>query len=239
MSTYKQIVYTILDSLKLTSDDSVFTEDHIVYLVNKCRGMLLKQKYSDLRKEIPESNYSTICLDLELIDVGSCNTPQLRSVQKIPNTMTIGNSQIYPINFYNSTIAFISRERMKYVGYNKYLKNIIYASIGPEHKVYLTSVNPQFKYLKSIKFTGIFEDPEALVESGLMCDKEGNTNNCDILDQEIPVEESLIPTIIEMVMQLLARPTLTNQDDRNNAADDLPKSNTSSRTPKYKTSDDE
>ena len=63
--TYKEIVYACLDILKMTSDDSLYTEDHIIFLANKARAMLLKQRYSDVKKQIPESNYQTICLDTE------------------------------------------------------------------------------------------------------------------------------------------------------------------------------
>jgi hypothetical protein len=46
-----------LDELHLTSDDSLFNEDHILFLINKYRAFLLKQRYSDIKKQIPESNY--------------------------------------------------------------------------------------------------------------------------------------------------------------------------------------
>ena len=55
--TYREIVYACLDILKLTSDDSLYTEDHIIFLANKARTLLLKQRYSDIKKRIPESNY--------------------------------------------------------------------------------------------------------------------------------------------------------------------------------------
>jgi len=42
MSTFKEIVYLALEELKLTSDDSYYTEDHILFLLNKYRAFLLK-----------------------------------------------------------------------------------------------------------------------------------------------------------------------------------------------------
>lgn len=57
MSTYKELVYLVLDELRLHSDDALFTEDHIIFLADKYRAFLLKQKYSDIKKQIPESNY--------------------------------------------------------------------------------------------------------------------------------------------------------------------------------------
>nr|DAU83961.1 MAG TPA: Structural protein [Crassvirales sp.] len=50
MSTYREIVFMIMDELKLSSDDSYFTEDHIIFLASKYRAFLLKQRYSDIKK---------------------------------------------------------------------------------------------------------------------------------------------------------------------------------------------
>ena len=51
MSTFREIVYLVLDELKLTSDDATFTENHIIYLINNYRSFLLKQRYSDIKKK--------------------------------------------------------------------------------------------------------------------------------------------------------------------------------------------
>ena len=53
---YKDIVYMVLDEIKSTSDDAFFTEEHVLLLVNNYRNFILKQRYSDIKKPIPESN---------------------------------------------------------------------------------------------------------------------------------------------------------------------------------------
>ena len=136
MSTYKELVYMCLDELKLHSDDSSFTEDHVIFLLGKYRVFLLKQRYSDIKKQIPESNYQTICLDLikvSAIPDEPCSGVYLRSKEKIPFLMKIGNPRVYPIDYYQGEITYISRDRMRYVGHNKYLKNIIYTSLSPNN----------------------------------------------------------------------------------------------------------
>lgn len=55
--TYREIVYSILDLLKQSSDDSFYTEEHVLFLVSRMRSAILKQTYSNIKKEIPESNY--------------------------------------------------------------------------------------------------------------------------------------------------------------------------------------
>jgi hypothetical protein len=42
MTTYRELVYMVLDELKAKSDDFYYTEDHIIFLLDKYRAFLLK-----------------------------------------------------------------------------------------------------------------------------------------------------------------------------------------------------
>ena len=223
MSTYKELTYMVLDELKLYSDDASYTEEHVMFLLGKYRTFLLKQRYSDVKKQIPESNYQTICLDLIEVPAISGEPCEggsyLRSKEKIPFLMKVGNPKVYPVDYYQGEITYVSRERMRYVGYNKYLKNIIYASIGPDNYLYFKSFNPQYLYLEKARMTGIFEDPQAASE--LQCPNENGDTVCDILDREFPIEDSLVPQLVQLVVQELYNHSRSEEDDENNAKDDL------------------
>ena len=223
MSTYKELVYMCLDELKLYSDDALYTEEHIIFLLSKYRVFLLKQRYSDIKKQIPESNYQTICLDLIEVPAISGEPCEggsyLRSKEKIPFLMKIGNPRVYPIDYYQGEITYVSRDRMRYVGYNKYLQNIIYASLGPDNYLYFKSFNPQFLYLEKVRMTGIFED--TLAASELQCpDKNGNIV-CDVLNREFPIESALVPPLIELVVKELLGAEYRPDDKTNDAKDEL------------------
>ena len=213
----------VLDELKLYSDDALYTEEHVMFLLGKYRTFLLKQRYSDVKKQIPESNYQTICLDLIEVPAISGEPCEggsyLRSKEKIPFLMKIGNPMVYPVDYYQGEITYVSRERMRYVGYNKYLKNIIYASIGPDNYLYFKSFNPQYLYLEKARMTGIFEDPQAASE--LQCPDENGDTVCDVLDKTFPIEDSLIPQLVQLVVQELYNPSRSDEDGENNAKDDL------------------
>lgn len=218
---WREAIYMVLDEIKGSSDDFTYTKEHIAFLLGKYRALLLKQRYSDIRRQIPESNYQTICLDLievpaisgEVCEGGS----YLRSKDKIPVTLMIGNPRVYPIDYYQGEIAYISRDRMRYVGYNKWMKNIIYCSIAPDGYLYFKSWNPQYLYLEKVRFSAIFEDAEKMSE--LSCDNSDDT--CDLLDKEFPIEEPLIPELIQMVVKELRSASYTPEDDENNAKDDF------------------
>ena len=220
---YKDIVYMVLDEIKSTSDDAFFTEEHVLLLVNNYRNFILKQRYSDIKKPIPESNYQTICLNLiqvpAIAGVPCGGGTFLRSKEKVPFMMKIGTPKVYPINYYLGEITYVSRERMRYVGYNKYLQNIIYASLGPDNYLYLQSSNPQYLYLEKIRLTGIFENIESV--SDLLCDDSGDSINCDIMDKTFPIEDALVPPIIELVVKELLSAEYIPKDETNDAKDGL------------------
>lgn len=221
MSTYREIVYMINDELKLSSDDAHFTEDHIIYLTSKYRAFLLKQRYSDIKKFIPESNFSTICLDLIEVPAISGEVCEggvyLRSKNKIPYMMGIKQPRVYPVDYYQGEITYVSRDRMKYVGYNKYLNNIIYCSLAPDNYLYFKSSNPQYLYLEKVRITALFENAKETF--GLQCDENGRI--CELLDAEFPLEASLIPPLIELVVKELRSSEFMPEDKENNADDDM------------------
>lgn len=221
MSTYKELVYLVSDELKTTSDDSHFTNDHILFLLSKYRSFVLKQRYSDIKKQIPESNYQTLCLDLIEVPAISGEPCEggsyLRSKVKVPTTLMLGNPRVFPIDFYQGNITFVSRDRMRFVGHNKWMKDIIYCSIGPDNYLYFKSSNPQYLYLEKVKFSAIFEDPEKVSE--ISCN--GEDIPCELMDRVFPIEEALVPHLIELVVKELRGAEYTPSDEINNAEDNL------------------
>lgn len=109
---------------------------------------------------------------------------------------------------------------MRFVGTNPYLQNIIYTSIGPDLHLYLSSSNPQFMYLKKLCMSAIFEDIDEA--AGLLCDNDGESQSCDVLDMEFPIRDYLVPPLIELVVKELAGNFLRKPDEVNNAKDDTP-----------------
>ena len=220
MNTYNHLIYMVLDELKGFSDDFSYTEDHVLFLLTKYRGLILKQQYKDIKKEIPESNFQTICLDLEEVPAyenDPCGGSYMRSVQKIPSSMNITQPRVFTEDYYQGEITYVSRERMRYVGNNKWLKNIVYCSIGPDEHLYFKTSNPQFYYLNKAKLTGVFEDPEKASE--LECNSEDTP--CDIKEREFPLEEALIPQVIQLVVKELSGSVYRPKDNINSASDDL------------------
>lgn len=223
MSTYRQLTYMVLDELKLVSDDSHFTKEHIMSLLNWYRLFILKQRYSDIKKQVPDSDYQTICVDLEptnAIDGSACEGPgYMKSIQEIPNMITLSVPKVSSIDYFQGNFAYVNRERFKYVGSNRFLRNQIYSTIAPDNHLYMKSNNPQIAYLKKVKVTGIFEDTEKAAE--LQCPDEAGDTACDTLDKNFPLEDALVPVIVELVVKELSGAKYQPKDSENNANDDL------------------
>lgn len=222
MAKYKEIVSMVLDELKVTSDDSIFTEGHVIFLAGRYRSFLLKQRYaSDLKKQIPESNYQTLCLELEQAEaiegLPCVGGYYLRTTKPLPSMLPFGINRLYTSgSYYKGDITLVTKDRFKYTGNNKWLQNIIYATLDPDGRIYLNSANPQFLYLKEAKLTGIFENAEEASE--LECDNDGS-KDCDILERDFPLEDALIAPLIELVTKELS-PSLAAPEDKTNDAND-------------------
>lgn len=208
--TYKELIYIILDELKLYSDDASFNEDHIKFLCSKYRALLLKNTYKDIKKGIPDSNYQTLHLDLEVVpEIYSSNSIILKSKDKVPILIPIGNVRISPYKYvHEHKIEYISQERFRFIGHNKWMKAIIYCCKAEDDYLYFKSWNPQHLDLEKITFSGIFETLE----------NESSTQ--ENMDSEFPIEEALVPQLIQLVVQELSNKTIVPEDQMNNASDD-------------------
>lgn len=229
----KEIVYMVLDLAKAaTSDDSFWTEDHVIFLLKKYRSFLIKKEQEKQKATTDiasEFEYQQICLDLEkvpAIDGEPCTGGYyLRTTKKIPKILEDNQPRVYPIDFYQGiNISYVPRDRMRYVGTNKYLQNIIYVSLGPDLHLYLNSSNPQFLYLKKLRMSAVFEDFDEM--SDYLCDDDGSSKACDVMDEVFPIREYLVPTLMELVVKELTSAKYQPIDDKNNASDDMSKIST-------------
>lgn len=206
-----------LDLSKLSSDDMMLNEEHVMFLLDKVRAALLVQKYKTIKLEVAESNYQRLCLGLEPTDaLESCSEGvYLRTKTQVPFLLGIGNSTVYPTDYYQGlNICLIARERMRFVGHNEFLRNIIYCSINPDGYLYFKSNNPQFKYLASVQFSAVFEDASKAAE--LSCDTV-----CEPWDREFALEQPLAQLLIDSLVKEITGAAYRPADTENTANDDL------------------
>lgn len=225
MATFAEVVYSCLDILKEISDDAYYTEEHVIFLASHMRNLLLERKYKNSRNQtftpMSDENTQEICLTLEPTEMlpSGCSGMWLHSVEKIPDTINVGDAKLSTVSdMIQSTVTFIPSERMPYVGYNKWLKNILYAAKSDDGHLYITGSNPQFMYLNRVRMTAVFSDPRKAAE--LSCDPD-NGGKCNILEMKFPLESALIPSCIELTVQELMGSRYAPEDKSNDAKDNL------------------
>ena len=215
----------VLDFLKISSDDAYYTPDHVLFLLNKYRAYVLKSKY-DKSSDIPsESNYQSIHIDLEeqdRVNGVSCSGKYLVSVNKLPDSLDVSKPIFTGNDRFGGDIAFVSPQRFRYVGFDSWMKNITYATFSGG-KLYMKSCNPFAYYLKEGTLQDIYVDPlEAAAESGEYdVDDEGNL--CNPMEVEFPLEDNLLPLVMQYVVKDLTGGVYKPKDDINDADDDLSK----------------
>lgn len=213
----KELVYMVLDEIKGLSDDFTYTEDHVIFLLNKYRTSLLKQKYKDDKSAMHSSNFQTmsLALDNSLKNMDYLLERQYKkSTERVPNLLTEKGVRVYPYTQFldNADIAFITEDRMRYVGYNKYLKNAVYATIHDNY-LYITSRILDQLELEDVFLSAVFEDAIETIKA--------IKGNVDLLEEDFPMEDSLTSLLIQSVVKELLGAAYRPKDQQNNANDDL------------------
>lgn len=217
--TWREIIYMIEDITKQISDDSNFNEEHIATLCSKYRNTILNQQYLTGKKTINDANYQLICVNVQPQVTDICpNETVLVSKEEIPFTMPIGIKQAYPVGLYSrqNKFAYVSINRLPYVG-NKFTRNNIYTSIGPDNHLYLKGENENYLFLEKIQFKAIFEDIQKASILELQC-KTG-CNECSYIDARFPLEDAFVGVLMQYVINDITKGIYQLRDTANDAFD--------------------
>lgn len=220
MTTYREAIYMCLDLIKGMSDDFTYTEDHIAYLLDKFRALLLKQRYgNDPKKHVPYSNYQTLSVKFEPLQPKT----MLKSSNQIPYMLQLGIPRIVTPDeeYYNFRYELTSRERLPFVGNNKYTKMITYCAINEDNHVITPNKdsywnNEEYIGPNEFKLVGIFENPREVADETSF----NESPKGDELDRNIPIEEGLVTTLVELVVKELLGASYRPSDITNNNVDD-------------------
>lgn len=215
--TYRELVYMALDALKIHSDDSKFTEDHVIFLLNKYRAYALQQKYSKTLEGVNNSNYQVINIDInkDVIDTPPKDYGGAfkKSRHKIPGIIKITLPEVYDEREWKQEYVFTSSDRLTYVGHNRFLKNIKYCAIDKDGHLELKSSKEYIQTILSVSMSAIFEDPNEAYDF--------NGDTADILDRVFPLEAALVPAVLELVLKDLTNGIYKPSDTSNDAQDAL------------------
>lgn len=208
--TYRELVYMCLDEIKLASDDSYITEDHILFLISKYRAFLLRQKYEKTNMPTPMSNYQLL------------NITESKKSIPLPMNIAIPRVVVTLSDKSNKKATFVSPHRFEFAGENKSLQSFIYCTLDKNNIMQFKSL-PASSSIASYDIYALFED----------CVKASEFNSpVDILDEECPIESELVSGVQELVVKDALGIAYRPKDIVNNANDDLSSLGVASGNPK-------
>jgi len=221
--TLNEIIYIIKEAIKANSDDLSFDYpgELIAAKIGNIRALLVKQRYQDGRKEIPDVFYQKICLTLALVNRNStvCIGSILKSTDVLPELLTVANRKAVNIiqqgNDIPLKLNYIQLNRLYYTGFNSLVKNQLYVAIDKGNYLYLKGDNKFFKLITALEVYGVLLDP--VEAENYTCAEI--TAPCDIYTEPYPAPEDMIAEIVQIVLKEML-PTINIPEDQENNADE-------------------
>lgn len=210
----------VLDELKLIGKDSVFTAEHVIFLADKYRAALINAALKGKKHyDIPDCDYQEVCFDLVPATGALACEGVKKSSEKLPTLLGAGVVKVYPKEWMASAANFswVPQERFPYLGSNKYTEKFIYVTDSPEGHIYLKSRNAQWMNLRHLKVYAVFYDSKGAADLACcQCEQP-----CDSLDSDFPLEDALLPQLLQALVNELSGKVYLPQDTENNSRDDL------------------
>lgn len=220
MYTKNHYIYDIIERLNSFSDDTELSVEHISFLIDETRALVIKQSYQGIGTSIPrvikQQINTTLTLDQEnefnTLDKILCTEdalPTLIESSIINKYLTVDNGSYKNLKFIR-----VPNERFPYVGNNKYLQNIVYYTLGVNNKLYFTGASSVYKLIEEARVFGVFLDPEDAWKLGPDYDSSTKFN-----DTIYPIDADMWVKISDILIKLLI-PKLQAPEDKINNADD-------------------
>jgi hypothetical protein len=126
MATGYELIYDIKEKLGLNSDDSRFSNEFIMFQIEKARAALIKRNFGKSYRQIPNSLLQHIEMDLELVsDNDFSNLDAI--IQTVDPLPTLIESSVLNLNisfdggsYTDLKFILVDKERFPYVGKERY-----------------------------------------------------------------------------------------------------------------------
>jgi len=220
--TINEMISQLRETLRSRTDDSNYSDQYLYELVKSFRAVLLKQR-AEKHKPISKFNYQKFCVELECVSASDCidcskdiSCNVLRSTKKLPVSIHGRNKDLLRVRLMNGEqVSYVSDyTEFKTLQYSKTRKNkMAYTMTNGYLEIYGNDI------LKYVVVEGPLSDPTDLVE-WTTCGTT-NTESCyDIRNDEFPMEESIFPTVRDMIYKELNVSINLMDDTKNDSTTD-------------------
>ena len=210
--TKREIIYTVFEKLHVYSDDSKLSEELVASLIDTKRSLLIKQQYAKTHWHMPNEIKQEITLGVSLVEKinGYAPAGKILATSILPNSIKIKGKEgpllVRKLDNTEIPITIVAVERIPYLFENRYTQHLTYCTVDQDGKMYLISKDNKLRFLKNIKITDIFEEPDKISESSSW-------------DSYYPIELSMVDTLVQMIVKDLAQSLAIPADNKNDADD--------------------
>jgi hypothetical protein len=181
--TKNELIYTVYEQLRITSDDNELSREFVSSLIDSSRATLIKQTYGNKSWNIPIEIKQELCLGLEPvsnIDGLTCFGKILRTRDKIPSGISIkgGEGAMLSVRTYDRkklNINIVPVERLPLIGHNPYTAGMLYAALDVDSHLYFVSGSNKHMMMEAIKVEGVYEYPSIALD--FECREKSEFNN--------------------------------------------------------------
>ncbi len=217
MSTIGQHISNLRGLINQYSRNSEPYTDQFLYEVFVVSRSKVLKDYLTKNISIPDSNYSTFCMELEKVKPHTCEcVPDgldclvLRTKYQIPSVISSSNkSKISLQTLGGKPISIVNQFKWQS---NKQMTDYVASNVNGYYYLWNVPLN-----LKLIEISGVFNNPFDLATiKG--CDTNGNNPNpCFTLDSMFPLDDFLVDDAYRRAMGLLQIPMSVQQDLTNDS----------------------
>lgn len=222
--TAQELIYALREKLKEYVDDTRFTNDFLLFLIDMKRTTFIQQKYNNIQRSVNEQLVQTFVLDVVESDVSDSPTTNpldetiMKSTVKVPSIITLHHrnlvERIATHGKLDRPVNIVSRKRFIYSGNGDFDQDQIFATIDGDNYLLLKSNNDEDFTYEKISISAVLERPLDVLGVD-------SINNGQKLSTFIyPISREIADIVINSIVQELAQVKSLPADQENNSNDD-------------------
>lgn len=222
--TILEIIYDIKEKLKEYVDDTRYTDEYLLFEIDKMRSTLIRQQYDRLQRSVDEQIIQNFIMEVEEVDdlfpySSTTNNEKeyIRTKIKLPRVIELGHRNMLESitlgSVFSESLNIVSNKRFAFSGNGDF----------DEDQIFVTLYN-NYIYFKSkscIEFTHDFIEVSAVLERPLeVLSFDSTQSNSTIETFQYPISSTLAMVIVDEIVSKLANLKKLPTDKENNSADD-------------------
>ena len=211
-----------MEKLNIHSDDSKLSEELVSSLIDTKRALLLKQQYAKKGWHMPSEVKQELSIAVELVDkvAGYSDAGKVLATSiSLPQSIKIKGKEgpllVRKVDNTEIALTLVAIERVPYLFQNRFTQHLTYCAVDHDGKLYLMSKDNKLRFLKNIKVTDIYEQPD------VARDLDGSADSSiEAWDDNYPMEVSMVDAVVDLVTKDLSRTLSLPGDNANDASDE-------------------